>query len=175
MTKAQDNQDNLKPLKGVELSQEDSIKNPYEGPDDPKRRGFLVGMLALFGAIWAAGAAYPLFRYLLPKKGETVVVTELEVAEASELAPGSGKNFKFGSIPGLVIRDDAGNLHAYNAKCSHLGCTVQYKKDINNIYCACHGGVYDLESGKNIAGPPPAPLDLLKAEEIDGKIVVKRA
>jgi cytochrome b6-f complex iron-sulfur subunit len=52
---------------------------------------------------------------------------------------------------------------------------VQYLQDKKSIYCACHGGQYDAETGKNIAGPPPKPLAPLKAEVVDGKIIVSRA
>jgi len=45
----------------------------------------------------------------------------------------------------------------FSATCSHLGCLVNYNKEKHEFICPCHGGRYDL-SGKNIAGPPPAPL-----------------
>jgi Rieske Fe-S protein len=42
--------------------------------------------------------------------------------------------------------------------CTHLQGTVQYRADQESIWCACHNGYFDL-SGKNVAGPPPRPLD----------------
>ncbi len=45
----------------------------------------------------------------------------------------------------------------FSAVCSHLGCLVNYRKEKREFVCPCHGGRYDL-SGKNVAGPPPAPL-----------------
>ena len=47
-------------------------------------------------------------------------------------------------------------LTVLSATCSHLGCLVNYSKEKSEFICPCHGGKYDL-SGKNIAGPPPAP------------------
>ena len=88
---------------------------------------------------------------------------------------GTGKNFRFGSFPALLIHTDDGQLHAFNAICTHLGCTVQFRNDMQKIYCACHGGEYDPNTGKNIAGPPPKPLAALKAEVVNGKIIVSRA
>ncbi|HKJ03801.1 MAG TPA: Rieske (2Fe-2S) protein, partial [Longimicrobiales bacterium] len=41
--------------------------------------------------------------------------------------------------------------------CTHLDCTVQYRDDLHEIWCACHNGHYDL-TGKNVSGPPPRPL-----------------
>lgn len=47
---------------------------------------------------------------------------------------------------------------ALSAVCTLLGCTVQYRKDFQHIWCACHNGHFDL-NGRNIAGPPPTPLE----------------
>jgi Rieske Fe-S protein len=38
---------------------------------------------------------------------------------------------------------------------------VQFNKDIGMIWCACHNGKYDL-TGRNVAGPPPRPLEPFK-------------
>ena len=51
-----------------------------------------------------------------------------------------------------------GEVLALSATCTHLDCTVQYRKDLGVIWCACHNGKYDF-NGRNIAGPPPRPLD----------------
>ena len=51
-----------------------------------------------------------------------------------------------------------GELKAFSATCTHLDCTVQYRKDMGLIWCACHNGRYDM-NGKNVAGPPPRPLE----------------
>jgi Rieske Fe-S protein len=65
--------------------------------------------------------------------------------------------FKIGNKPGILIKTNEGELKALGATCTHLDCTVQYSKDENLIWCACHNGKYDL-NGKNISGPPPKPL-----------------
>ena len=152
-----------------------SIESDTPEKKSLSRRLFLGGFLAVFGSLWAALAAVPLVSYIWPRHKEVVMVDEVSVCAVTELPPGNAKNFKFGSIPALVIHTKKGELFAYNAKCSHLGCTVQYKEDINNIYCACHGGQYDMTTGKNIAGPPPKPLAPLKATIENGLVVVTRA
>jgi cytochrome b6-f complex iron-sulfur subunit len=51
---------------------------------------------------------------------------------------------------------------------------VAYQPEQKRIFCACHGGVYDANSGKNISGPPPEPLDVYKVlVEKDGVFVEK--
>lgn len=142
------------------------------------RAQFVRGALGAVAVCWGGMTMYPVYCYLKPKPGEDdqkAQVTSLEVCKLSELPKGMGRNFRFGSTPALVIHTDDGQLHAFKAICTHLGCTVQYREDMHSIYCACHGGQYDPDTGKNIAGPPPKPLAPLKAEVVDGKIIVSRA
>jgi Rieske Fe-S protein len=76
----------------------------------------------------------------------------------ADIKPNSGQIFRFGSQPGILVRTPAGELRAFSAVCTHLSCIVQYRADIGHLWCACHNGHFDL-NGKNIAGPPPKPLE----------------
>jgi Rieske Fe-S protein len=62
-------------------------------------------------------------------------------------------------------------LIVLSAVCSHLGCLVNYHKGKKEFLCPCHGGRYDL-SGRNIAGPPPAPLTSLPHRIEKGMVMV---
>lgn len=143
------------------------------------RKDFIRVLGGFFAAIWTAFATYPFFRYLMSgaekKTGEDSQVTSLSLGKADDFIPGSSKNFKFGSIPALMVRTEDGVYHAYNAICTHLGCTVQFSSEKKHIFCACHGGQFDAASGKNLAGPPPKPLAALKAEVISGELIISRA
>ena len=66
--------------------------------------------------------------------------------------------FNFGGKPCLVIRTPDGQVRAFNAVCTHLECTVEYRAAEADIFCNCHNGVYDL-NGRNVSGPPPRPLE----------------
>jgi len=66
--------------------------------------------------------------------------------------------FKFGRKLGIIVVTPNDEIKAFSALCTHLDCTVQYRKDLQMIWCACHNGQYDLE-GRNIGGPPPRPLE----------------
>lgn len=151
---------------------------PMNGDEKIDRATFMKTGLGVVAICWGGMTLYPVYSYLRPKKGaddDGAKVTSLEVCKLADLPKGFGKNFKFGSFPALVIHADDGTVHAFKAICTHLGCTVQYREDMKAIYCACHGGVYNAETGKNIAGPPPKPLEPMKAEVVDGKIIVSRA
>ncbi len=58
-----------------------------------------------------------------------------------------------------------------SAVCSHLGCLVNFQKDKGEFVCPCHGGRYN-SSGKNIGGPPPAPLTRFPVMTEGGMLLV---
>src|SRR5262245_51844914 len=56
-----------------------------------------------------------------------------------------------------VVRNTEG-LFAIFARCTHLGCTPDWKEGENKFKCPCHGSGYDNE-GVNFEGPAPRPMD----------------
>jgi Rieske Fe-S protein len=95
-------------------------------------------------------------------------------AKNAELPSNTGKIFKFGSKPGIVIRTETGEVKAFSASCTHLDCIVQYDPASKEIVCACHNGKYDL-TGKNVSGPPPRPLEEFAVNVKGDDITVTRA
>ena len=116
---------------------------------------------------------YPVLRYLIPPVVTDLGGDEVVAAKARELRPNSAKIFRFGSRPGLLILNSDGTYRALSATCTHLGCTVQYRSDLRQIWCACHNGMYDL-NGRNVSGPPPRPLDVFEVHVRGDEIVVSR-
>jgi Rieske Fe-S protein len=123
----------------------------------PRRR--FVDVL-LGGGFLATAVAflYPVLRYLVPPKASDLGSDVVIAGRVGELKPNSGKIFRFGNRPGLLIRSSSGEYRAMSATCTHLSCTVQYRDDLRQVWCACHNGKYDL-NGRNISGPPPRPLE----------------
>jgi cytochrome b6-f complex iron-sulfur subunit len=70
----------------------------------------------------------------------------------------------------VFIVSNQGELLVLSATCSHLGCLVNYSREKGEFICPCHGGRYTL-SGKNIAGPPPAPLGRIPARIENGMVM----
>lgn len=61
------------------------------------------------------------------------------------------------------------------ARCTHLGCTPDWKPAENKFKCPCHGSGYDSE-GINFEGPAPRPMDRAQVElGPDGQMVVNVA
>jgi Rieske Fe-S protein len=106
---------------------------------------------------------YPVARFLrprnAPRSGAMEVIAPYRV---NQLKPDSHgrwpRPFDFGGRPCLVILTPDGKVRAFNAVCTHLQCTVEYREAQADIFCNCHNGVYDLH-GRNVSGPPPQPLE----------------
>ena len=136
---------------------------------EPARRRFMQFLLG--GGLLASAASflYPIVRYLVPPAAPDLGGDSVMAAKVGDLKPNIGKIFRFGSRPGLLVLTSDGEYHAMSAVCTHLNCTVQYRSDVREVWCACHNGFYDL-NGRNVAGPPPRPLESydvhIKGDEI---------
>lgn len=149
--------------------------NVVPGPENRDRRRFL-GALGGLAVVWVGAGLYPVYRYLSPqpppdpfgKEGRAPVekVTPADVARN-----GTGRNGGYAGRGVIVLRDETGRLRAFDSKCTHAGCNVQFQG--TRLYCNCHGGTYDL-AGRNIAGPPPKPLTELRVFEDQGVLYVAR-
>ncbi len=138
------------------------------------RRGFINWILGTSAGGLLLAILYPVGRYLLPPEiSESTAATVTLPFTPDEIAPNSGRIFKFGSQPGILVRTPAGDLRAFSAACSHLGCIVQYRPDLAHIWCACHNGHFDL-TGRNIEGPPPSPLPGFVVNVRGDEIIVSR-
>ena len=137
------------------------------------RRRFLDGILGTGFASTVVAIVYPVWRYLIPPASGEPATQSVVAAQAAQVKTNSAVLFKFGSKPGLLVRTPEGELQAFSAVCTHLQCTVQYKTDTSQIWCACHNGLYDL-AGNVVSGPPPRPLERLTVNQRGDDIVVSR-
>ncbi len=130
---------------------------------------------ALGGALlgWLVTAVYPAIKFLIPPEQIEMEPEVVDMGSVEEFPPGSSKNFKFGKTLVILVRSETGSFNALAATCTHLDCTVQFRKDKDTIWCACHNGVYDL-AGRNISGPPPKPLEQFDVNIVSGKIFIRR-
>jgi len=126
------------------------------------------GLITTFGSI-----LFPIINFLIPPRVREAIQSSVVAGKVGDLQPNSGKIFRFGSKPGILIETEQGKYVAFSAVCTHLQCTVQYRPDFKHIWCACHNGHYDL-SGKNIAGPPPKPLEAYDVAIREDEIVVTK-
>jgi Rieske Fe-S protein len=142
-------------------------------PSNYQRRSVLNWLLGLWGGGVLGSIFYPIARYLSPPEIPEATAPSASAGSARTLAANSGRIVPFGSRPAIVIRTSSGELRAFSALCTHLDCTVQYRPDLQRIWCACHNGQYDL-NGRNVAGPPPKPLEAFDVNQNEDDIVITR-
>jgi len=72
----------------------------------------------------------------------------------------------------IWVTKTSDRLFVIYARCTHLGCTPDWKASENKFKCPCHGSGYDSE-GINFEGPAPRPMDRAHVElDAEGQIVV---
>ncbi len=132
----------------------------------PSRRTWLLRALQVTVPATFAALFYPVAWFLKPRKATEVggdVVAPFSYNELkTATAAGQGKPpFDAWGKPCLVICTPDGDVRAFNAVCTHVECTVEFRPTAGDIFCNCHNGHYDL-NGHNIEGPPPRPLQVYK-------------
>jgi cytochrome b6-f complex iron-sulfur subunit len=120
-----------------------------------------------------ASFIYPAIRYVIPPPIAESTNLSVVAAKVGQLKDNAAKVFKFGSKPAILIHTPGGQYRAFTAVCTHLGCTVQYRSDLQEIWCPCHNGKYNLH-GINVSGPPPRPLTQFQVHIQGEDIVVVR-
>ena len=155
------------------------------GIEDPVRRMFLKyavlsSFLILFGQLWTGFSEF--FKSLLtPVKLKPVFIGKVQ-----EIEPGTSIQFIMPVDPDMIPSDHpcvlirfpsdiaekiGKEFVAYSARCTHLGCIVEYLDvDGKKIYCPCHAGIFDPKTGNPISGPPKKPLPEVKIRVENGSI-----
>lgn len=125
-----------------------------DAPEQSSRRGF-------FAAISGAALALLAWPKLAIASGKPWVALPLAKAPKLQKVGGSmmtrirGKEI-------LLVRDGETTAHAFESKCPHEGCDVNYAPASNKIECPCHDALFDLD-GKVLQGPPPRALETYSA------------
>ncbi len=139
------------------------------GPEDTDidrvRRRFVWSSVVAFLGAWFIA----FFRFFLPRtlfEPSTV----FKIGAASDYALGIDEKWLQKYRIWVDRRPD--RLFVIYARCTHLGCTPDWKPAEHKFKCPCHGSGYDDE-GVNFEGPAPRPMDRAHIEVApDGQILV---
>jgi nitrite reductase/ring-hydroxylating ferredoxin subunit len=128
------------------------------------RRQFLK-FLGLTSAAFFTGTLAMALKAVF-EEDRTAGLPALRVAALADVAEGRSVYFNYPdkSYPAILIHLPGNQFVAYEQRCTHLLCPVLYQGDKERMYCPCHDGVFDPATGKNLAGPPPRPLNKIKLE-----------
>jgi cytochrome b6-f complex iron-sulfur subunit len=139
------------------------------GPDDSQinqqRRRLAWCAISAFLSAWFIA----FLRFFLPR---TLFEppTSFKIGYPSDYS--LGVDTKFQQKYRIWVDRTPDRLFVIYARCTHLGCTPDWKASENKFKCPCHGSGYDNE-GINFEGPAPRPMDRAHVELApDGQIVV---
>jgi len=139
------------------------------GPDDNEvnraRRRMVWASVGAFLTAWLLA----FFRFFLPR---TLFepATNFKIGYPEEY--GLGVDTKWQQKYRIWVDRTPDRLFVIYARCTHLGCTPDWKPSENKFKCPCHGSGYDSE-GINFEGPAPRPMDRAHVEIApDGQILV---
>jgi Rieske Fe-S protein len=143
---------------------------PIDWPQDHyvSRRDF-TRFLGLTSLAFAVGQLWIALHSWLGRRGRPGPKT---VARLDEVPPGSARSFSYpgDNDPCLLLRPAEGPPVAYGQKCTHLSCAVVPDLREGRLRCPCHEGVFDLATGRPLAGPPRRPLPRVVLQIEDGVI-----
>jgi cytochrome b6-f complex iron-sulfur subunit len=122
------------------------------------RRDFLKIAIGIWGAVCAAPVLGMIIQYISPVATKVGVHEAVLVGRSGDFAQGTVKIVRVNKDPVLLIHTPAGQFRALSARCTHLGCVVQYQESpAPHFGCNCHGSQFDM-NGLNTSGPAPKPL-----------------
>ncbi|MBI4616160.1 MAG: Rieske 2Fe-2S domain-containing protein [Planctomycetes bacterium] len=88
---------------------------------------------------------------------------------------GLGVDTKFQQQYRIWVVREAASLYVIYARCTHLGCTPDWKESERKFKCPCHGSGFDMQ-GVNFEGPAPRPMARCHLELTpDGQILCDTA
>ena len=144
---------------------------PIDWPQDQyvERRDFvkfltLISLAFTVGQFWIA-----VQNWLRKRQG----LDEMRrIASIADVAVGATLVFDYPALHDscVLVRLSESEFVAFSQKCTHLSCAVIPRPEQGVIYCPCHAGVFDLRTGRQIAGPPPRPLPRIVLEIRGGEI-----
>jgi nitrite reductase/ring-hydroxylating ferredoxin subunit len=138
---------------------------PIDWPQDHyvERRDFmkfmvLTSLAFTVGQFWIAAQNWWRRRRGVPEMRR--------IASATEIPVGGALTFAYPDEPDdcILVRTGEATFVAYGQKCTHLSCAVRPRVEDGVFHCPCHEGLFDMASGRPVAGPPRRPLPLVRIE-----------
>ncbi|HEX5069001.1 MAG TPA: ubiquinol-cytochrome c reductase iron-sulfur subunit [Vicinamibacterales bacterium] len=132
---------------------------PIDWPQDHyvERRDFMKFLVLISGAMTLGQFWIATRNWFRRRHGAAEI---RRIASIDDIAVGSTIVFQYPGEhdPCVLVRLDESAFVAYSQQCTHLSCAVIPRPERGDIHCPCHNGIFDLRTGRPMAGPPPRPL-----------------
>jgi Rieske Fe-S protein len=144
---------------------------PIDWPQDEyvERRDFvkfltLTSLAFVIGQFWIAGKSW--------LRGSELPPGAKRIGAVNEIPIGSSVVFDYPEPHDscVLVRIADEEFVAFSQKCTHLSCAVIPDPGRGVFKCPCHEGLFDLRTGRQLAGPPPRPLPRITLEVRGGEI-----
>jgi Rieske Fe-S protein len=137
------------------------------------RRDFIKVTTGIVGGLIGAAIGLPAIAYLLqPAFKAGAKEGWIPVGKVADMVIGTPFPFSFTRVQvngwertstthgGFILlrSADPKDTLVLNSRCTHLGCTVNWKEEAQAFTCPCHDARFSKE-GVVLGGPPPRPLD----------------
>ncbi len=141
----------------------------WDADDLVSRRELLQFAVLTSGALFAGTTLLAILRQLSSlRRG-----TPQAIVQASQVAEGEVFYFNYPDPDdqAVLLHLPGGQYVAYSQKCTHLSCSVYYQPNQKRLYCPCHDGVFDVQTGQPVSGPPQRRLPRITLRR-DGDTIV---
>jgi menaquinol-cytochrome c reductase iron-sulfur subunit len=149
------------------------------------RRQALKALISGIDVLIAGTLAVPVFGYLLtPLLRKAGAAAWIALGPAADFRGPEPRrvDFRYTSEVGYTAESVSGFAYVVPGEgptpvvlspvCTHMGCNVVWNGEQQRFLCPCHGGQYTAD-GRNVAGPPPRPLDRLPAHIENGVLMIQ--
>ena len=133
---------------------------PYDASENGQAPGATPGAPSSA----AAGAGGP-----APGAGGPASGTSAVLGATADIPVGGGTVFTAARV--VVTQPAKGELKAFSAICTHVGCLCNQVAD-GTIDCPCHGSKFSIADGAVVAGPALTALPAVKVTVSGGKILL---
>jgi Rieske Fe-S protein len=137
------------------------------------RRRFLGFVARGLSAIGLLGLSFSGFflKKGAPERVYSSIAGEVRIAKLGEVPEPGTVKFTTADGPGILVHF-RGQLRAFSASCTHMGCPVSGKELESKglLVCPCHGSAFDPLTGEMVSGPAPRPLWEIEVEVRKGAV-----
>lgn len=142
---------------------------PPKQAEAAEKRRFLKQLLLGAGAAYLFAPLYVVWRYLVSPSEKRVPIAPLTL-KSGEVESKRLTFLRFGD-KNVLLRRDADAVRAFNLRCTHAGCTVEWQDTEQKFVCHCHGAEFHAD-GTVAKLPAIEPLEELTVRREQGKMIL---
>ncbi|MBP52846.1 MAG: (2Fe-2S)-binding protein [Opitutae bacterium] len=77
-------------------------------------------------------------------------------------------------VGAVYLARSGDKVTAYNLKCPHLGCAIDYRSKSNDYFCPCHNSTFALDGSVTTENSPsPRGMDTMDTKIEDGSVWIR--